>query len=190
MLRRKRANKRRTRGESHQDLSYLGTYSADRQAALFALFLEPIRRSPGKRFVLGGSLYPHDFPWLGNLHHVGHVAPHDHPAFYGSSSLTLNITRGPMAEMGYCPSGRLFEAAASGVALLSDAWEGLDRFFTPGREILLARTTDDVLAALARPAEELAAIALAARDRALREHTADHRASELIDILSTNRGAG
>lgn len=172
------------------DLSYLGTCSADRQAALFALFLEPTRRSPERRFVLGGSLYPHDFPWLGNLHHVGHVAPHDHAAFYGSSPLTLNITRGPMAEMGYCPSGRLFEAAAAGVAVVSDAWEGLDGFFTPGREILLARTTDDVLEALARPQEELAAIGLAARERALREHTADHRALELIDILSgTMEGA-
>src|SRR6185503_17503388 len=103
------------RGLFRADLSYLGTYSADRQAALSALFLEPARRSPSRRFVLGGSLYPHDFPWSDNLHHVGHVAPEDHPAFYGSSSLTLNITRGPMAEMGYCPSGRLFEAAASGV---------------------------------------------------------------------------
>jgi spore maturation protein CgeB len=170
------------------DLSYLGTYSADRQAALFALFLEPIRRSPTRRFVLGGSLYPHDFPWLGNLNHVGHVAPQDHSAFYGSSALTLNITRGPMAEMGHCPSGRLFEAAASGVAVLSDAWEGIERFFTPGREILLARTTEDVLAAIALPREELAAIGRAARDRALREHTADHRASELIDVLWTSQG--
>ncbi len=96
------------------DLSYLGTYSADRQAALFALFLEPTRRSPERRFLLGGSLYPHDFPWLRNLHHVGHVAPQNHAAFYGSSSLTLNITRGPMAEMGYCPSGRLFRSGGGG----------------------------------------------------------------------------
>lgn len=172
------------------DLSYLGTYAADRQAALFALFLEPTRRSPDRRFLLGGSLYPHDFPWLANLHHVGHVAPQNHAAFYSSSSLTLNITRGPMAEMGYCPSGRLFEAAAAGVAVISDAWEGLSRFFTPDREILLARTTEDVLAALARPPEELAAIGLAARSRALREHSADHRAAELIDILSSPGSQG
>lgn len=170
------------------DLSYLGTFSADRQAALSTLFLEPARRSPGRRFVLGGSLYPHDFPWNGDLHHVGHVAPKDHAAFYGSSTLTLNITRGPMAAMGHCPSGRLFEAAATGAAVLSDAWEGVERFFTPGREILLARTTEDVLAALARPKSELAAIGFAARDRALREHTAAHRATELVGILTTVRG--
>ncbi len=171
------------------DLSYLGTYAADRQVALHRLFLEPARRSPRRRFVLGGSLYPHDFPWLRNVHHVGHVAPQDHPSFYGSSSATLNLTRGPMAEMGHCPSGRLFEAAASGVALLTDAWEGLERFFTPGLEILVVRSTEDVLAALARPREELAAVASAARDRALREHTADRRAAELIDILTTTTGA-
>jgi len=170
------------------NLSYLGNYSADRQAALSSLFLEPVRRSRGRRFVLGGSLYPHDFPWLSNLHYVGHVAPKDHPAFYGSSSLTLNISRGPMVTMGHCPSGRLFEAAASGAAVLSDAWEGLERFFTPEREILLVQTKEDVLAALARPAGELAAIGRAARDRALHEHTATHRASELIRILSTTRG--
>ena len=170
------------------DLSYLGTFSADRQAALSSLFLEPIRRSRGRRFVLGGSLYPHDFPWLSDLHYIGHVAQKDHSTFYGSSSLTLNLARGPMATMGHCPSVRLFEAAASGAAMLSDTWEGIERFFTPDREILLVQTPEDVLAALARPAEELAAIGLAARARALREHTAAHRAGELIRILNTTQG--
>ncbi|XXS00429.1 hypothetical protein WMF44_10025 [Sorangium sp. So ce426] len=69
-------------------------------------------RLPQKRFVLGGSLYPEDLPWAQNVYYVRHVAPPDHPAFYCSSPLTLNVTRGAMAAMGYCPSGRLFEAAA------------------------------------------------------------------------------
>ncbi|WP_437981299.1 CgeB family protein [Sorangium sp. So ce117] len=170
------------------DLSYLGTYAADRQAALSRLFLEAARRLPEKRFVIGGSLYPEDFPWAqngDNVHYLRHVAPPDHPAFYCSSRMTLNVTRGAMAAMGYCPSGRLFEAAACGTPILSDAWEGLDRFFTPGREILVAATTDDAVAALSLPEGELAAIASAARERVLAEHSAARRAAELVAILES-----
>jgi spore maturation protein CgeB len=85
--------------------------------------------------------------------------------------------------MGYCPSGRLFEAAACGTAILTDTWDGLEQFFTPGDEVLVACDTDDTLAALALPRSELARIGARARARALDEHTADHRARELEDIL-------
>ena len=122
------------------DLSYLGTYAADRQAALEALFIEPARVRPQSRFLIGGAQYPPDFPWTPNVFFVRHLPPSEHPAFFSSSRLTLNVTRQAMAAMGWCPSGRLFEAAACGTPLLTDAWEGLDAFFTPGREILVART--------------------------------------------------
>jgi spore maturation protein CgeB len=167
------------------DISYLGTYAQDRQEALRVLFLEAARRLPDKRFVIGGSLYPEDFPWGKNIYYVRHIAPPDHPAFYSSSPLTLNITRGVMAAMGYCPSGRLFEAAACGTPILSDSWEGLDAFFTPGSEILVAKTTDDAVAALSRSAGEIASIARAAQERALTEHTATKRAAELVSILES-----
>jgi spore maturation protein CgeB len=88
-----------------------------------------------------------------------------------------------MAEMGYCPSGRLFEAAACGVPILSDGWEGLDQFFEPGAEILVARTTEDALNALAASREQLARIARAARERVLTAHTAERRAIELEAAL-------
>jgi spore maturation protein CgeB len=169
------------------DLSYIGTYAADRQEALDRLFLEPARRLPDKRFVIAGAQYPQDFPWTPNLWFVRHLPPADHPAFYCSSPLTLNVTRAAMARMGWCPSGRLFEAAACGTACLSDDWEGLDRFFEPGREILLAGTTDEAVAALTLPREEIARIGRAARERALGEHTADHRARELLDLLSEGK---
>ena len=71
------------------------------------------------------------------------MPPAEHPAFYSSARLTLNVTRRAMAAMGYCPSGRLFEAAACGAPILSDGWEGLERFFRPGIEILIARDTAD-----------------------------------------------
>ena len=177
--------------ERHFDFTYLGTYSPDRQAALETLFIEPARRRADLRFALAGSMYPAEgFPWQPNIFYLAHMPPPRHPSIYSSSAWTLNITRGPMADMGYCPSGRLFEAAACGTPIVSDWWDGLDAFFRPGREIVVARTTEDVLAALKVDPEARRQIGHAARARALAEHTADVRAAELETMLarvSTNR---
>jgi spore maturation protein CgeB len=162
------------------DLSYLGTYAADRQPVLEQLFIEPARRCPDWRFVIGGAMYPKDFPWTNNIWFVRHLPPAEHPSFYAASRLTLNVTRAAMAAMGWCPSGRLFEAAACLVPILSDSWDGLDTFFTPGQEIILAHTTEDALAALALPDEALHRIAAKARERTLDEHTATQRARTMI----------
>jgi spore maturation protein CgeB len=167
-------------------LSYLGTYADDRQDRLDRFFLEPARRRPDQRFHLAGSQYPADFPWTPNVFYFPHVAAGDHAAFFADARLTLNVTRGAMAELGYCPSPRLFEAAACGAAVLSDTWQGLDRFFEPGREILVAETTEEALDALAITDEEARRIASAARERALAQHTAHVRARELVDLLSTS----
>jgi spore maturation protein CgeB len=165
------------------DLSYLGTYAEDRQETLLRLLIEPARRLSGRRFLIAGAQYPTAFPWSDNTYFVRHLPPAEHSAFYASSRLTLNITRGPMAEMGYCPSGRLFEAAACGAPVLTDSWEGLSDFFEPGSEIIMASSTEDAMAALERSDEELSRIARAARERTLAEHTADRRASELIAAI-------
>jgi spore maturation protein CgeB len=165
------------------DLSYLGTYAEDRQAALEQLFLEPARHLPRQRFVIGGAKYPHEFPWSPNIFFVQHLPPAEHPAFFSSSRLTLNVTRRAMAAMGYCPSGRLFEAAACGVPILSDWWEGIEEFFEPGTELLIARSAGESIAALELSEAELKQVAAAARDRVLGEHTAAHRAVELETIL-------
>ncbi|MBZ5584257.1 MAG: glycosyltransferase [Acidobacteriia bacterium] len=165
------------------DLSYLCTYAADRQASLEDLFIEPARRRPDLRFVIGGSQYPGDFPWSENIFFIPHVPPAEHPAFYCSSRLTLSVTRAAMAAMGYCPSGRLFEAAACGAPILSDDWDGLDYFFEPGVEIQIARTTGHVMDALAKSPEDLARIGRAGRERVLASHTAERRALELENIL-------
>jgi spore maturation protein CgeB len=166
------------------DLSYLGTWSADRQSAVEALMVEPARRSPERRFIIAGTQYPHDFPWAPNIYFVRHLPPGEHPAFFSSSRVTLNVTREAMAEMGWCPSGRLFEAAACGTPILSDAWEGLECFYRPGEEILVARTTDDTLAALDFSDAELGRIAARARERTLTEHTSAARAEELLVALA------
>jgi spore maturation protein CgeB len=99
------------------DLSYIGTYAEDRQDGLEALFLEPARLRPERRFLIAGAQYPPAFPWSTNVFFVRHIAPPDHPALYSSSRLTLNVTRRAMVSMGYCPSGRLFEAAACGTPI-------------------------------------------------------------------------
>jgi spore maturation protein CgeB len=165
------------------DLSYLGTYAEDRQDALHALFLEPARRRPDLRFVIGGSMYPPSFTWAPNIYYVTHVPPHDHPSFFSSSRLTLNVTRAAMAAMGYCPSGRLFEAAACGAPILTDWWEGLDVFFEPGREILVASDTSQALDALACSDHMRRTLARAARDRTLEQHTAARRVLDLEHAL-------
>jgi spore maturation protein CgeB len=169
------------------DLSYLGTYAADRQAALETLLIEPTRRRPERRFLIGGAQYPQDFPWTDNIFFVRHLPPPEHPAFFASSRLTLNITRQAMAEMGWCPSGRLFEAAACGVPILSDWWEGLDAFFEPGRDILVGRTSEDAVAALDLGDAELKAIAANARERVLTEHTSAQRALDFEAAVESAR---
>lgn len=165
------------------DLSYLGTYASDRQEAVERLFVGTARACPDKKFLLGGSMYPREFPWTDNIYFLDHVPPPDHPAFYCSSKLTLNVTRGAMAARGYCPSGRLFEAAACGTPILSDTWDGLETFFEPGREILVARSSEEAIDAMRRSPEELARIGQAAHRRALAEHTADVRARQLLQIV-------
>ncbi len=165
------------------DLSYLGTYAADRQDTLRRLFVEAARGRPDRRFVIGGAQYPKDFPWTPNIFFVRHLPPAEHPGFYSSSRLTLNVTRAAMAAMGWCPSGRLFEAAACGTPILSDTWPGLDAFFEPGREIMIAETTEDALQAIDTAPEDLARMAARARARVLAEHTAAHRADTLIALF-------
>lgn len=164
-------------------LSYMGTWSADRDEALRKLFIEPAKRLPAQRFVIGGSKYDGSFEWQPNIYYVSHLPPSQHARFFCSSRLTVNVTRRPMAEMGYCPSGRLFEAAACGVPIISDYWEGLEEFYTPGSEILIGRETGDATEALHLPVEELTQMARRARERTLDCHTSEHRARELEQIL-------
>ncbi len=166
------------------DLSYLGSCSPDRRAAVEELVVEPARRRPRDRFLLGGAQYPDDFPWQPNLFPVPHVAPAEHPAFFSSAGLSLNVTRETMARWGWCPPARLFEAAACGAPQVTDAWEGLEDFFEPGKEVLVARSAGDVLDALSRTRAEMQQLARCARERALDEHTAAVRARTFVDLVT------
>lgn len=173
------------RAQYRGTLSYLGTYAEDRQPALERLFVAPCRRCRAERFVIAGALYPQSFPWAENMFFVRHLPAAEHPSFYASSRLTLNVTRRAMAQMGWCPSGRLFEAAACGAPILTDCWDGLDSFFTPGQEILVVGTTEEAVAAMHLPDAELRRIAGRAHERTMAEHTALHRAREMVALFES-----
>jgi spore maturation protein CgeB len=158
------------------DLSYLGTYSDDRQPTLERLLIEPARRAPDLRFVVAGPQYPDGIDWPANVERIQHCPPAEHAGFYSASRFTLNVTRADMIAAGWSPSVRLFEAAACGTPIISDAWPGLAELFVPGREIDIAQDSDDVLRALRR--NDLSR-GEAARARVLAAHTAAHRAAEL-----------
>jgi spore maturation protein CgeB len=167
------------------DLGYLGTYSDDRQPLLERLLLEPARRSPAAEFAVAGPQYPDGIEWPGNVERIEHVPPGDHPGFYASQRFTLNVTRAAMREAGWSPSVRLFEAAACAVPVISDRWDGLEAIFTPGEEILVADTAEDVLGFLAGCGEDRRlAIGERARARVLAEHTAARRCEQLEEEVA------
>ena len=173
------------RQEYRSALSYLGTYAPDRQRALEELFVTPARDLSEQRFIIGGAQYPASFPWSQNIFFVSHMPPSLHPAFFSSSRFTLNVTRRAMADYGFCPSGRIFEAAACGTPLISDKWAGLEAFLQPGLEIFTASTSSDVLAALSLSDQERGRIAEAARARVLAHHTAERRVVEFESICQS-----
>jgi spore maturation protein CgeB len=170
------------------DLGYMGTYSDDRQQPLDWLLTEPARQWPEGRFVVAGPQYPDTILWPANVARIEHLPPAAHRAFYNRQRWTLNITRADMAAVGYSPSVRLFEAAACGVPILSDYWDGLETFFALDTEIMVTRSPEETLRALREvPEEERRAIGARARARVLAAHTAAHRAAELESYLNEAR---
>jgi spore maturation protein CgeB len=130
--------------------------------------------------VVAGPQFPDDIDWPANVERVEHLDPARHRAFYAAQRFTLNVTRADMVRAGWSPSVRLFEAAACGVPIVSDAWPGLESVLAPGREVLVARSTQDVLGFLdGVSGAERTRIGRRARERALAAHTAAHRAAEL-----------
>lgn len=166
-------------------LSYLGTYAADRQPKLMELLNAPAAALPQERFLVAGPMYPAGTPWSANVVTHPHLPPSDHPALYSSSRWVLNLTRADMVAAGYSPSVRLFEASACGAPIVSDAWPGMEEFFTPGKEILLASITDEVTRTLRDyDATEAQRIGEAARARTLAKHTSAKRAEEFEQVVA------
>jgi len=166
-------------------LGYLGTYSADRQPILERLLIEPARQLPSQKFVVAGPQYPMDISWPDNVERIEHLPPDHHAEFFSAQRFTLNVTRQDMTAAGYSPSVRLFEAAACGAPIISDRWSGLDSFFTPGKQILVADTCEEVVHILQSLSEsQRHRIATAARTHVLESHTAERRAQALEEYYS------
>jgi spore maturation protein CgeB len=172
------------REDARWALGYLGTYSDDRQPTVERLLCAAARQLPQERFIVAGPQYPETIGWPSNVERVFHISPQAHRNFYCAQRATLNVTRRDMVQAGYAPSVRLFEAAACGVPIISDVWPGIESFFIPDTEILLARDTEDVLRHLSMLAREpRAEIGKRARSRVMREHTAAHRAASLENLV-------
>jgi spore maturation protein CgeB len=172
-------------------LGYLGTYSADRQPALERLLIAPARKLPLKRFVVAGPLYPNEISWPSNVSRIEHLPPAEHRSFYNAQRFTLNITRADMVKAGHSPSVRLFEAAACAIPIISDWWVGLDEIFTPGKEVVIAKSASEAVRLLGRLTEsQRIAIGRRARDRILAEHTSSHRARQVEEYVREYNALG
>jgi spore maturation protein CgeB len=169
-------------------MSYMGTYAPDRQPKVDEFLCTPARRLQGKRFIVAGPQYPPGIPWPANVARTIHLNPCWHPHLYSSSRLTLNVTRRDMVMAGYSPSVRLFEAAACGAAIVSDNWPGLETFFTPGEEVLLPVTADDVVRYIVEYSDrELELVGERAQARVMTSHTNLQRAMEFESHVASVR---
>jgi spore maturation protein CgeB len=170
-------------GRFAADLGFLANRLPDREARVEEFFLRAAALSPGKDFLLGGN------GWAGkgmppNVRAVGHVGTADHNAFNCSPLAVLNVARDSMANVGFSPATRVFEAAGAAACLITDEWEGIEQFLQPGSEVLVARDGKDVAEQLAALTPERArAIGEAALARVLAEHTYAHRGIEADQVL-------
>jgi spore maturation protein CgeB len=173
---------RDTRFRAH--LGFLGNRLPDREARVEEFFLRAAATLPQHRFLLGGSGWG-DKPMPENVVYAGHVYTADHNAFNCTPLSVLNISRESMARYGFSPATRVFEAAGAGACLITDAWEGVEVFLEPGREVLVAHdgpeVADHVRALTPERAREIGAAALS---RVLSEHTYAHRVEELESLLA------
>ena len=171
------------------DLSFLANRLPDREARVEAFFLAAAAELPERRFLIGGSGWAGK-PMPANVREIGHVPTAAHNAFNASSRAVLNVARDSMAAVGFSPATRVFEAAGAGACLITDAWDGIEMFLTPGDEVLVARDGRDVaehLRSLTEPAAR--EIGARGRRRVLAEHTYAQRAA-LVDGLLRSAAVG
>ena len=171
------------------DLAFLGNRLPDREARVEEFFLRPAAALPDRKFLIGGNGWASkDMP--PNVRHLGHVYTHEHNAFNCTPLAVLNVARDSMANVGFSPATRVFEAAGAGACLITDAWEGIEQFLTPDTEVLVARDGQDVADHMAALTPERAAeIGRAALARVKAEHTYALR-GEQVDALLRAQARG
>jgi spore maturation protein CgeB len=172
------------------DLGFLGNRLPDRESRVEEFFLKVAAALPKQRFLLGGAGWG-DKPKSANIRYFDHVYTSDHNAFNVTPRAVINISRDSMARYGFSPATRVFEAAGAAACLITDFWEGVEMFFEPRREILVARDGDEVAEWLRVLSPERAqAIGNAAYRRALAEHTYAHRAAAIDAVLDVPQTVG
>jgi spore maturation protein CgeB len=171
------------RADYECDLSLLANRMPDRETRVDEFFVKAAQHLSSRRFVLGGSGW--DSRVLpANIRQLGHVGTGQHNALFGSSLATLNVNRADMAEVGFSPPTRIFEAAGAGACQITDSWDGIDSFLTPGVEILVASSGADVAEHVAALTPARARdIAQRARRRVLAQHTYRQRALQFEAVL-------
>jgi spore maturation protein CgeB len=170
-------------------LGFLGNRLPDREQRVDEFFLRAAGAAPDDAFLLGGSGWQ-DKPVPPNVRNVGHVYTRDHNAFNCTPRAVLNISRESMARYGFSPATRVFEAAGAGACLITDAWEGIEMFLEPDREVLVARCGDEVAEHVrALDPDRARRIGEAARQRICAEHTYAHRALQVDSLLSARVAA-
>lgn len=164
------------------DLAFLGNRLPDREARVEEFFLRPAAALPGRQFLIGGNGWETK-KMPANVRHRGHVYTAEHNAFNCTPKAVLNVARDSMANVGFSPATRVFEAAGAAACLITDAWEGIEQFLKPDAEVLVARDGQDVADHLAALTPERAqAIGQAALARVLAEHTYTLRGAQ-VDAL-------
>jgi spore maturation protein CgeB len=165
------------------DLSFLGNRLPDREARVDQFFLEPAAALPERKFLIGGNGWESK-AMPANVRHLGHVFTHQHNAFNCTPLAVLNVARDSMADIGFSPATRVFEAAGAAACLITDAWEGIELFLKPDAEVLVARDGKDVVEHVRTLTPERArAVGKAALKRVLAEHTYAHRGAEVDALL-------
>jgi spore maturation protein CgeB len=167
------------------DLVFVGHRLPDRERRVEDFFLRAAAMAPELSFVLGGEGWagkpmPHNVRW------IGHVATEAHNRVNCSARMVLNINRDSMAQTGFSPPTRVFEAAGAGACLITDAWTGIETFFAPESEILIASSAEEIVNLLRQTtAAKAAEIGNRMRERALRDHTYALRARQVHEILDS-----
>jgi spore maturation protein CgeB len=164
-------------------LGFLGNRLPDRELRVEEFFLKPASRLLRMNFLLGGAGWA-DKPMSPNVRYFNHVYTADHNAFNCTPCAVLNISRESMARYGFSPATRVFEAAGAAACLITDAWEGIELFLDPGKEVLVARNGEEVEEhLLSLTPAKAGSIGAAAYRRVLAEHTYAHRAAVLDAVL-------
>lgn len=169
------------------DLAFVGNRLPDRERRVEEFFLRAAEMAPEFKFVLGGE------GWDGkhlpqNVRWIGHVSTADHNRVNCSARMVLNINRESMAHVGFSPPTRVFEAAGAGSCVITDRWKGIENFFEPGKEILVAANAEEIVHLLrSLEGADAKAIGLNMRKRALREHTYSLRAQQFENTVADTR---